>query len=138
MSNTAIFWPLIVQTGLIYVIYLLVTRRRYSAVMAGKARASDFKVPIVEPEPTATVARNLVNQFELPFLFYAVCLALYMVNGVNYAIIILAWIFVLSRIGHSWIHITTNDLRLRRPIFIVGYAVNGILWLWLVLVLLRV
>ncbi|MCP5001003.1 MAG: hypothetical protein GY933_20240 [Hyphomicrobiales bacterium] len=138
MSNTAIFWPLIIQTALIYIIYVLVSRRRYSAVRAGSAKASDFKVPIVEPEPTATVARNLVNQFELPFLFYAVCIVLYMVNGVNYAVVVLAWIFVASRIAHSWVHVTTNNIRQRRPIFVVGYFVNAILWLWLAWVLLRV
>ena len=137
MSNTAIFWPLIVQTALIYTIYVLVSRRRLEAVRAGRATASDFKVPIVEPEPTQTVARNLINQFELPFLFYAVCIILYMVNGVNNAILALAWIFVLSRIAHSFVHVTTNKVRQRRPIFIVGYLVNGILWIWLAWVLLR-
>ncbi|MEM9104382.1 MAG: MAPEG family protein [Pseudomonadota bacterium] len=137
MSNTAIFWPLIFQTALIYTIYVLVSRRRISAVRAGQAKADDFKVPIIEPEATATVARNLVNQFELPFLFYAVCIILYMVNGVNDITLALAWLFVLSRIAHSWIHVTTNKVRLRRPVFIVGYLVNGILWLWLVWILLR-
>ena len=137
MSNTAIFWPLIVQTALIYTIYVLVSRRRFSAVKAGQATASDYKVPIIEPEATATVARNLVNQFELPFLFYAVCIILYLVNGVNDVTLALAWLFVLSRIAHSSIHVTTNRVRLRRPIFIVGYLVNGLLWLWLLWVLLR-
>lgn len=137
MSNTAIFWPLIVQTALIYTIYVLVSRRRMTAVREGKAKAADFKVPIVEPEPTATVTRNLVNQFELPVLFYAVCIILYMVNGVNYATIVLAWVFVVTRIAHSWVHVTTNNIRHRRPIFIVGYVVNAILWLWLAWVLLR-
>ena len=138
MSNTAIFWPLIVQTVLIYIIYAMVSGRRLSAVRAGKAKASDFKVPFVEPEPTATVARNLVNQFELPSLFYAICIILYLVNGVNDATLVLAWLFVLSRIAHSFIHVTTNNVRHRRPIFIFGYLVNAILWLWLAWVLLRV
>ena len=137
MSNTAIFWPLIVQTALIYTIYVLVSRRRLSAVKAGQATAGDYKVPIIEPEATATVARNLVNQFELPFLFYAVCIILYLVNGVNDVTLALAWLFVLSRIAHSSIHVTTNRVRLRRPIFIFGYLVNGLLWLWLLWVLLR-
>ena len=137
MSNTAIFWPLIVQTALIYTIYVLISRRRLAAVKAGQAQASDYKVPIVEPEATATVARNLVNQFELPFLFYAVCIILYMVNGVNDVTLALAWLFVLTRIAHSWVHVTSNKVRLRRPIFTIGYLVNGLLWLWLLWVLLR-
>lgn len=137
MSNTAIFWPLIVQTALIYAIYVVASGRRKSAVLSGKARASQFRIPTDEPEASATAIRNLINQFELPFLFYVVCVILYMVNGVNYPVLVLAWVFVGSRIAHSWVHITTNALRKRRPLFIVGFGVNAILWLWLVWVLLR-
>lgn len=137
MSNTAIFWPLIVQTGLIYAIYLIASGRRQRAVRAGKVRAAEFKVPMIEPEPSATAIRNLINQFELPFLFYVVCVVLYMVNGVNYPVLFLAWVFVASRICHSYVHITSNDVRKRRPLFILGYVVNAMLWLWLAWVLLR-
>ena len=137
MSNTAIFWPLIVQTGLIYAIYLIASGRRQRAVRAGKVRAAEFKVPMIEPEPSATAIRNLINQFELPFLFYIVCVVLYMVNGVNYPVLFLAWVFVASRICHSYVHITSNDVRKRRPLFILGYVVNAMLWLWLAWVLLR-
>ena len=137
MSNTAIFWPLIIQTGLIYAIYLIASGRRQRAVRAGKVRAAEFKVPMIEPEPSATAIRNLINQFELPFLFYVVCVVLYMVNGVNYPVLFLAWVFVASRICHSYVHITSNDVRKRRPLFILGYVVNAMLWLWLAWVLLR-
>ena len=89
-------------------------------------------------QPSATAVRNLINQFELPFLFYIVCVILYMVNGVNDAIVALAWLFVASRFVHSWVHVSSNDLRKRRPLFLVGFVVNAILWLWLVWVLLRV
>ena len=108
MSNVAIFWPLIVQTVLIYVIYVVASGRRLTAVRSGKVKAKEFKVPMIEPEPSATAIRNLINQFELPFLFYIVCLILYMVNGVNYAVIVLTWVFVASRICHSWVHITNH------------------------------
>jgi hypothetical protein len=131
MSNTAIFWPLIVQTGLIYTIYFIMSGRRQAAVRSGEVQASEYRVPQIEPEPSSTVVRNLVNQFELPFLFYVVCMALYLVNGVNDATIVLAWAFVFSRIVHSWVHITTNRIRHRRPLFVAGFLINAILWLWL-------
>jgi len=131
MSNTAIFWPLIVQTVLIYVIYAIMSVRRREAVRSGLVKPSDFRVPQIEPEPSSTVVRNLVNQFELPFLFYVVCVILYMVNGVNDATIVLAWAFVATRIAHSWVHITTNRIRHRRPLFIAGFVINAALWLWL-------
>lgn len=131
MSNTAIFWPLIVQTALIYVVYVLMSNRRRGAVKSGTVEASSYRVPIVEPEPSATVVRNLENQFELPLLFYVVSVILYIVNGVNDVVIVLAWLFVLSRIAHCWVHITSNEIRYRSPIFAIGFAINALLWLWL-------
>ncbi len=131
MTNTAIFWPLIVQTALIYVIYAVMSTRRRAAVKSGSVKASAFKVPLVEPEPSATIIRNLENQFELPILFYVVCVVLYMLNGVNDGVIVLAWLFVLSRIAHCWVHTTSNEIRYRSPLFTIGYVVNALLWLWL-------
>jgi hypothetical protein len=131
MSSTAIFWPLIVQTILICVVYLLVVTRRVKSVKEGKARASDFKIPTMEPEPSATAARNLINQFELPLLFYVVCILLHLVNAVSYLVLVLAWLFVITRIVHMAVHTTSNKVRIRRPIFVLGFVVNGLLWIYL-------
>ncbi len=136
MSSTAIFWPMIVQTLLIYCVYFLVSKRRVGAVKAGKAKVSDYTIPTVEPEPSATAARNLINQFELPFLFYIVCILLHLVNAVSYLALLVAWLFVVSRIVHAVVHTTSNDVRIRRPMFIVGFILNAILWLYLAWVLL--
>ena len=64
-------------------------------------------------------------------LFFVVCLSLQMTSAVNYVVLLLAWLFVVSRIAHAWIHVTSNKLRLRRPLFIVGFFVCILLWLWL-------
>jgi len=137
MSQTAIFWPMIVQTGLIFVIYLICSVRRVSAVKNGTARAGDYKLPFTEPAPSATAIRNLSNQFELPVLFYVVCLSLYVLNGATIVAVVLAWAFVIARVLHAAVHVTSNDLRLRRPLFIAGFVINALLWAWLVIWLLR-
>jgi Uncharacterized protein conserved in bacteria len=134
--TTAIFWPMIVQAMLVYAIYALMSRRRFEAVRDGEAKADDFRVPRVEPERSATVARNLANQFELPVLFFVVCLSLQITAGVTYLALVLAWIFVASRVAHAAVHVTSNRLRYRRPLFVVGYLANLGLWLLLALHLL--
>lgn len=133
MLQTAIFWPLIAQTALIYAIYLVASSRRMGAVKNGTAKAQDFKIPIIEPGPSATAIRSLSNQFELPVLFYVVCILLSLVNGVNTLTLLLAWIFVLTRVFHAFVHVTSNRLRLRRPAFIAGLLVNLVLWVALAL-----
>lgn len=130
-GSTAIFWPMIAQTLLIFVVYVVVSNRRVGAVRRGDAKASDYRVPTVEPQASATAIRSLANQFELPVLFYVVCLSLYVTNGANYIAVALAWIFVLARVVHAFIHLTSNELRLRRPIFVIGFAIVVGLWIWL-------
>src|SRR5690606_24413589 len=86
-SSTAIFWPVLAQVLLTYVIYVIMSSRRIGAVKSGLARPSDFKVPSVEPEPSATAARSLSNQFELPVLFFAASLSLFVTGGAGTAAI---------------------------------------------------
>lgn len=130
-GSTAIFWPMIGQTLLIYVVYFIASSRRMAAVRNKEAAAKDFLVPNVEPASSATAIRNIANQFELPVLFYAVCLSLYVTNGANFVAVVLAWLFVASRVVHAFVHVTSNDLRVRRPVFIVGFVLIGVMWLWL-------
>lgn len=133
MSQTAIFWPMIALTALIYIVYGLVFLRRMEAVKSGQASTRDFKLPLKEPEVSVTVIRNLINLYELPVLFYAVCISLYVVNGSSFLAVIVAWLFVAARVAHTVVHVTSNRLRLRQPIFTIGYLLNGILWVILAL-----
>ncbi|WP_099865261.1 MAPEG family protein [Pararhizobium haloflavum] len=130
MGSTAIFWPVIVQVALIYGVYFLASKRRVGAVKRGEVEARAFLVPNVEPEQSATVIRNLINQFELPMLFIFACFGLYMIAAANVVVVILAWLFVASRVVHAYVHVTSNDLRRRRPAFIAGFVLNGLLWLY--------
>jgi hypothetical protein len=130
-SSTAIFWPVLVQVLLTYVIYVMVSARRIGAIKAGAAKPSDFKVPSIEPDPSATAVRNLSNQFELPVLFFAACLSLFVTGGAGLAALVVAWAFVLARVAHAYVHLTSNRLRIRRPLFIVSLVINLIQWLLL-------
>lgn len=130
-QSTAIFWPVIVQIVLIYIVYYLLFTRRQSAVKAGRARLSQFRDNVTEPEETRFLKNNLTNQYELPVLFIAGCIANYATGHADMIAVLLAWLFVALRIGHAVIHVGQNRLRYRVPVFIAGYAVNGLLWLWL-------
>ncbi|MEP7455946.1 MAPEG family protein [Phyllobacterium sp. SB3] len=136
MSQTQIFWPMIALTFLIYCVYLLLFLRRRRAVTSGQAKIQEFVIPINEPEISVTTIRNLNNLYEVPMLFYVVCLSLYAVNGVSYLAVVIAWLFVGARLAHTLIHVTTNRLRYRQPIFTLGFILNGILWIILAMHLL--
>jgi hypothetical protein len=128
-GNIAIFWPMIVQAFLTLAVYVVMFLRRQAAVRAGEARARDFRLPGSEPERSATAVRNLANQYELPVLFFVVCLSLYVTNGAHWLAVILAWVFVVTRILHAAVHLGSNDLRLRAPAFAAGLLAVALLWL---------
>lgn len=129
MNSTAIFWPMIVQAALSLVMYAVMSSRRIAAVKAGQARARDFAIPS-DPELSATAARNVTNQFELPVLFFVVCLAFHQLGAVDMVALVLAWIFAIARLAHAWVHVTSNRVILRRRIFIVGYLATILMWVW--------
>lgn len=133
MNQTAIFWPMMVQVLLIYLVYAMMARRRGTAVRAGSVKVSHFKARGDEPAESTTASNNLMNQFELPVLFFVLCLSLYVTNAVNYVTLVLMWLFVILRYAHAAVHLTTNRLSLRFRFFGAGLIVLGIGWLWFAL-----
>jgi hypothetical protein len=69
----------------------------------------------------------------LPVLFHAACLALYVTSGVNVVTVGLAWLFILTRYIHAWVHVTSNRLRYRSRLFRAGMMLVGLMWVWLTL-----
>lgn len=128
-STTAIFWPMVAHVVLVAIVYALLTFRRSDAVRAGETKAGQFRENRNEPARSLFVRNNLENQFELPTLFYPVCIALYVTGGANIYTTLLAWLFVIARYVHAWIHIRTNNLRFRRPVFMAGSLVLVLMWL---------
>lgn len=129
--SEATLWPMIAHVALIYILYFLLSRRRIAAVKAGRADAGQFRENREEPAESLTVRNCVANQFELPVLFYAASILLYVVDADNPVTVALGWLFVALRYAHAYVHVTSNRLRYRRPLFIAGFFTLGALWLWL-------
>ena len=130
-GTNAIFWPMIAHAILVYGLYALLMMRRKAAVAAGNATSSQFRENRDEPLESLFVRNSLANQFELPVLFYACSIVTYLVDADSLPAIALAWIFVLSRFAHAYIHVTSNRIRYRGPAFGVGFLALGAMWAWL-------
>lgn len=128
MPNDAIFFPMIAQVVLVVILYALLGMRRAAAIKAGRAKVSQFRENLNEPEDSLFARNSLANQFELPVLFHAVCLALFVTGGAGTWAVMLAWLFVASRYVHAFIHVTSNRVRHRQPAFMVGFVVLIALW----------
>jgi hypothetical protein len=131
MTGYQIFWPLLAHVALVYGLYALLGMRRAKMIRAGKIAKSDYCENRDEPAESLVVKNCLANQFELPVLFYACCILLYITEADNVVAGGLAWVFVALRYAHAAVHVTSNDLRYRSPIFAAGYIVLAAMWVWL-------
>ena len=80
------------------------------------------------PESVSYPAHNFRNLFELPVLFYALCLYLFVTGTAERADLIAAWLFVGFRAVHSLVHSTVNVVVAR---FLAYLAATLALWFML-------
>jgi hypothetical protein len=131
MTDYEMFWPLLAHAILVFILYGLLGIRRAAVVRTGKARKEQFRENRDEPAESLVVRNCIANQFELPVLFYAVSIVLFTTQADNLPAVILAWIFVGTRYAHAYVHVTSNDLRYRSPLFALGFLVLIGMWVWL-------
>ena len=127
IGNLAIFWPMIAQGFLTLGVYGVLLARRSRAVRGG-AGMETFRLAGAEPEASSSASRNVANQFELPVLFYAATLALYVTNGASWLAVAISWLFVVSRLVHAAVHLGPNRVSQRFAAFAVGFAAVTLLW----------
>jgi len=128
MTQTAIIWPMIAHVALVFFVYVLLGMRRRQAVMSGETRISSFRENQNEPPSSLFARNNLENQFELPVLFHACCLAMFVTGAAGMWAVVVAWLFVVSRVAHTAIHVTSNRVRFRQPAFLAGFLLLGVMW----------
>lgn len=82
------------------------------------ARTSELGAKL--PAEVQWKADNYNHLLEQPTIFYAVCIALAVTGSGEGLNLILAWVYVVSRMVHSVIHSTVNQVPLRFAVFGVG------------------
>ena len=132
MRHEQILLPMLGMIVLTAVVWFVMYARRIPAMQRARKPAQVYTTPdkVIEtlPEEINYPAYNLKNLFELPVLFYALCLYFYVTATAGSAEVIAAWAFLLFRIVHSAIHCTANIVMAR---FITYCAAALALWFML-------
>ena len=119
-----IFWPVLMQILLILLMYMLLGYRKEKKKKTGnvnlKATALDNKA---WPPEVVKVSNNIDNQFEIPMVFFVLCLLFFGIGQVDLLVLSLAWAYVISRYAHAYVHIGSNYVPLRMRIFAFGCLV---------------
>ena len=134
--NTEIFLPVFYMFVLTSFVFLLSTAVRFKDVLIDKGhRASElFKIPVPSSanDLIRQADRNLINLFEFPIFFYAVCACIYVTGKVDDYFVVLAYWFVGFRVIHSIYHIFINGfigaMPIRALFFLPSWLIVG--WMW--------
>ncbi len=109
--------PMLGMLVLTAVVWFYMYARRIPAMKKAKVPVQTYTIPekVIEllPESINYPAYNLKNLFELPVVFYALCLFLYVTDSVDAVYLVAAWLFLAFRISHSIVHCTSNIVMLR-------------------------
>jgi hypothetical protein len=117
MTQTAIFGPFFATMFLTLIVWVYMYARRISFISANKISPNDLaasgKLAQLSPPAVSNPSDNLRNLFEIPVIFYALALYLFITKQVDSIYVIAAWIFVAFRVLHSAVHCTFNLVILR-------------------------
>lgn len=129
MTVTDFLLPVFVQVGLTFVLLLVMARERTGSIRRGEVKVEN--IALREPNWTTRAtqyANAFHNQLELPMLFYVLIAFILITKAGDVLLLILAWIFVLSRIVHAYIHTSGNIVDRRFMAYSVGVLVLILMW----------
>jgi hypothetical protein len=129
MSLEAALLPLLVQVALTFALLLRLAALRTRALARKEVRPRDIALgQKAWPEALQQIANAFENQFELPVLFYLITVLAVIAHKDDLLFVILAWIFVASRLVHAFIHTGSNIVRLRGAAYGIGMLVLVAMW----------
>ena len=134
-----ILFPIVAMVALVVFVVVRIARSRISAVRRRDISVGFYKLyqGSEEPDELRALRRHFANLFELPILFYVACIVAYVSVQVDIFLVLLAWLFVVSRYVHSYIHLTSNIVIYRFRVYGIGLAVLVLMWLTLTIHLVK-
>ncbi|HYV58101.1 MAG TPA: MAPEG family protein [Candidatus Nitrosopolaris sp.] len=124
MRQTAIFGPFFATMLLTFVVWVYMYVRRIRFLTSSKITPAEMAVPgalaRVSPPEVSNPSDNLKNLFEIPVLFYALVLYLFVTRQVDATYVVAAWVFVAFRVLHSAVHCTVNIVLVRFYLYLIS------------------
>ncbi len=128
-----LLYPMFIMVLLTLLVGFIAVSVRIKSVKKGEIKPKYFRLMGGQelPDVVTKTTRNFNNQFEVPTLFYVVC-TLYISLGIESSLALaLAWLFVIFRVAHAYIHITYNHVVHRMLTFFASFFCVIALWVTL-------
>jgi hypothetical protein len=134
MSVQFVLLPVFVLVGLTFALLLGMATTRSRSLRDGETKFRDIALGEQNWPTRATQLGNCFsNQFELPLLFYVLIAFALPLRHADLVIVLLSWVFVVTRFAHAGIFVTSNNVQQRGMLWFAGVLVLFAMWLYFAL-----
>jgi len=124
MPTADLALPMLGMMILTLLVWLYMFVQRVGFARGNKIDIEQFKTPAdvqaLVPPDASGASNNFKNLFELPVIFYALCLYLTVTGQVDSVYTNCAWAFLVLRVVHSLIHCSYNRVAHRFGIYLLS------------------
>jgi hypothetical protein len=126
--------PVFVLVGLTFALLLGMASARSRALAGRETSAKDIALGQPNwPARATKIGDCFKDQFELPLLFYALIALALPLRHADLVIVLLSWVFVVTRFAHAGIFVTSNNVRQRSQVWFAGVLALLVMWLYFAL-----
>lgn len=134
MSVQMVLLPVFIQIGLTFALLFGMATLRTRTLASGETKMRDIALREPNwPAKATQIGNCFANQFELPVLFYALIAIALPLRHADLFIVLMSWVFVVTRFAHAGVFVTSNDVRPRSLAWFAGVLVLAAMWLYFAL-----
>ncbi|AZZ35992.1 hypothetical protein CIK05_04035 [Bdellovibrio sp. qaytius] len=131
MDKNLLIYPMAFYAFWMFLIALNLFRVRVKTLKNREVSFKYFKAytdTATLPEYAKVAERHYENQFEVPTMFFPTGVMYFALGMANPLTLGLMWLFVASRVAHTFIHLGSNNVRFRMISFFIGWLAIVALW----------
>ena len=131
MDRNLMLYPVFAMVTLTVIVWIAVYVTRVREIRTKRIPVQELATRSGASQALKNVAGpsdNLLNLFELPVLFYALMILLYVTGLGDEIYLALAWAYVILRTAHSVIHCTYNRVLHRFSVYLMSSVVLWAMW----------
>jgi hypothetical protein len=134
MSAQMVLLPVFVLVGLTFALLLWMASARTRALTGREVSIKDIALGQPNwPARATQIGNSFRNQFELPLLFYVLIALALPLRHADLFIVLMSWVFVVTRFVHAGIFVTTNNVQRRSLAWFAGVLVLFAMWIYFAL-----
>ncbi|PSO15390.1 hypothetical protein C7G42_28260 [Bradyrhizobium sp. MOS003] len=134
MSIQMVLLPVFVQVGLTFALLIGMVLARRRTLVAGETKIRDIALGEPNwPKGATQIANCYRNQFELPVLFYVLIALALPLRHADLFIVLMSWVFVVTRFAHAGVFVSSNDLGRRSTVWLASVLVLLAMWIYFAL-----